>query len=205
MCIRDSISRRCLKLPNGNEGGRLPAQKGAKVMAEANGKRSVNRRDVVKRAGQVGLVSSVTGGGLLSDRAAMAAHSPTTSRQPALLAQDGVRELEFSTFYTGADGEIMQSIVDTYNESHEGVRINFTAPAHGTDFLTQLQTSALAGNPPPIVALHNYEIPPYAQYLQELDPVELGLEPSNFADLAFELPIYDGRLLGLTMSTGTMA
>lgn len=152
---------------------------------------SLDRRSLVKRTGQLGLLSTALAyGGSLGPA--------------AVLAQDQETEIEFNTFYTGADAPIMQGLVDRFNESRDDVEVNFTAPAHGTDFLTRLQTAALSDNMPATVALHNYEIPPMAQFLKELNPEEMGLDRSNFADVAFELPMYEDRLLGITMSTGTM-
>ncbi|MBI2158237.1 MAG: hypothetical protein HYU26_15240, partial [Candidatus Rokubacteria bacterium] len=64
------------------------------------------------------------------------------------------KPLDFTTFYTGADGGIMQGIVNRYNGLQQAARINFSAPAWGADYLTKLVTAALAGSPPPVVALH---------------------------------------------------
>lgn len=160
-------------------------------MTRRSEKLSLDRRELVKRSAQLGVMSSALAHAGLIDPA-------------AALAQGGAVEIEFSTFYTGADGPIMQAIVDRFNQSRNDVRVNFTAPAHGTDFLTRLQTAALSGNLPAVVALHNYEIPPMAQFLAELNPEDMGLDRSNFADVAFGLPTYEDRLLGITMSTGTM-
>jgi multiple sugar transport system substrate-binding protein len=160
-------------------------------MTRRSEKLSLDRRELVKRSAQLGVMSSAL------------AHAGLIN-PAAVLAQDKAVEIEFSTFYTGADGPIMQAIVDRFNQSRNDVRVNFTAPAHGTDFLTRLQTAALSGNLPAVVALHNYEIPPMAQFLAELNPEDMGLDRSNFADVAFDLPMYEDRLLGITMSTGTM-
>jgi multiple sugar transport system substrate-binding protein len=65
----------------------------------------------------------------------------------------------------------------------------------------------MTGDAPAVVALHNYEIPPLARFLYDisdaLDP--LGIDRANYVDVAWELPVYEGQLLGATMSTGTMA
>lgn len=180
-------------------------QEGARVMIRTKEKWSIGRRDLVKRSAQISLMSSALSSGVAATSSTAFAKTGQRNRSAARLAQNEVIELEFSTFYTGADGPIMQGIVDRFNETHDGVRVNFTAPAHGTDFLTRLQTAALSDNLPPVVALHNYEIPPMAQFLAELNPDEMGLDRSHFADVAFDLPTYEGRLLGITMSTGTMA
>lgn len=161
-------------------------------MTRRSEKFSVDRRELVKRSAQFGLASSAL------------AHAGLVN-PASVLAQDAVTEIEFSTFYTGADGPIMQTIVDRFNQSRDDVQVNFTAPAHGTDFLTRLQTAALSDSLPAVVALHNYEIPPLAQFLAELNPEDMGLDRSAFADVAFDLPTYEDRLLGITMSTGTMA
>lgn len=173
-------------------------------MTRREDKVSIDRRELVKRSAQIGVMSSVLAGGGIASSSAARAHGGLVNPVAAVLAQEDVVEFEFSTFYTGADGAIMQAIVDRFNESHDGVRVNFTAPAHGTDFLTRLQTAALSDSLPAVIALHNYEIPPMAQFLTELDPEEMGLDRSNFADVAFDLPVYEDRLLGITMSTGTM-
>lgn len=117
----------------------------------------------------------------------------------------GGRELEFVTFYTGADGPVMQRIVDRYNHSQDEVVVRMSAPAYGDDYLTKLMTSAIAGAPPAIIAVHSEELPPLARFLHELDPSELGLRREDFRDETWELPTYEGKLLGLTMSTGPLA
>lgn len=117
----------------------------------------------------------------------------------------GRPELEFATFYTGEDGPTMQDIVDRYNQSQDEVTIRFTAPAYGADYVTKIRTAALAGRAPAIVALHNNEIPPLAPYLHEVSPEDLGLRREDFSPVAWDLPRYEGRLLGVTMSTGTQA
>jgi len=115
------------------------------------------------------------------------------------------KPLDFTTFYTGADGGIMQGIVNRYNGLQQAARINFSAPAWGADYLTKLVTSALAGSPPPVVALHNYEIPPLARFLYEIDAAALGVKKDHYVENAWNLAVYDGKLYGLTMSTGTLA
>lgn len=50
----------------------------------------------------------------------------------------GGRVLEFTTFYTGGDGGLMQTIVDRYNASQDDVTLRFTAPAYGGDYLTKV-------------------------------------------------------------------
>jgi multiple sugar transport system substrate-binding protein len=117
----------------------------------------------------------------------------------------GGRELEFVTFYTGADGPVMQQIVDRYNRSQDEVVVRMSAPAYGDDYLTKLMTAAIAGAPPAIIAVHSEELPPLARFLHELDLAELGLRREDFRDETWELPTYEGKLLGLTMSTGPLA
>jgi multiple sugar transport system substrate-binding protein len=165
--------------------------------------RGYSRRAVLRFGGLVaisGLLSACQSGGrpdALPPGAA--ATEAALGGQPA-----GTTELEFTTFYTGADGGIMQGLVDRYNQNQQAAKINFSAPAWGSDYLTKLQTAAMAGNPPPIVALHNYEIPPLAQFLYEIDPAALGVKKEDFVDVAWKLPMYEGKLRGLTMSTGTL-
>jgi multiple sugar transport system substrate-binding protein len=120
---------------------------------------------------------------------------------------NGVVEVDFVTFYTGPDGAIMQGIIDQFNDEHEGIKVNFSAPAWGAEYVTRIQTAGLAGNPPGVVALHNYEIPPLAQYLYDInEAVEtMGVNKDDFVNIAWELPMYEGKLLGATMSTGTVA
>lgn len=113
--------------------------------------------------------------------------------------------LDFITFYTGADGALMQAIVDRYNTENPGTSVSFSAPAYGAEYVTRLQTAAQSGEPPAVVALHNYDLPPLAQYLYPIDPTALGIDRAQYADIAWQLPLYQDRLLGLTMSTGTMA
>lgn len=115
------------------------------------------------------------------------------------------KPLDFTTFYIGADGGIMQGIVNRYNAMQQAARINFSAPAWGADYLTKLITASLAGSPPPIVALHNYEIPPLTRFLYEIDAGALGVKKENYVENAWNLAVYEGKLYGLTMSTGTLA
>jgi multiple sugar transport system substrate-binding protein len=113
--------------------------------------------------------------------------------------------LDFTTFYTGADGGIMQSIVNRYNQIQARARINFSAPAWGADYLTKLLTASLASRAPAVVALHNYEIPALSRFLYEIDAVALGVKKEDYVENAWNLALYQGRQLGLTMSTGTLA
>jgi len=115
------------------------------------------------------------------------------------------KSLDFTTFYVGADGGIMQGIVNRYNAMQAAAKINFSAPAWGADYLTKLLTASLAGNPPPVVALHNYEIPPLTRFLYALDAAALGIKKENYVENAWNLAVYEGKLYGLTMSTGTLA
>lgn len=151
-----------------------------------------DRRRLLKATGAVGAT------GLLA-----AGRAPTANAS-SRLAQEA-KELEFTTFYTGPDGVIMQAIVDRFNAENPDTRINFSAPGWGAEYVTRLQTSAVSGESPAVVALHNYEIPPLAQFLYEIDPASLGIDRSQYVDVAWQLPLYENRLLGLTMSTGTMA
>lgn len=155
--------------------------------------RRLTRRTVLKASGAGALVA--VGGLPTGTRSALAR---SVARQEA-------KPLEFTTFYTGPDGAIMQAIVDRYNAEQPDAKINFSAPAWGADYVTKLQTSAVSGEAPAIVALHNYEIPPLAQFLTEIDPAALGIDRSQYVDVAWQLPVHEDRLLGLTMSTGTMA
>jgi len=117
----------------------------------------------------------------------------------------GGRVLEFVTFYTGGDGDLMQSIVDRYNSSQDEVFVRFSAPAYGGDYLTKILTAALAGAPPAIVALHSYEIQPLRRFLHTIRLGDLGLAESDFVDGTRELAEIDGELYGVTMSTGPQA
>lgn len=166
--------------------------------------RTVSRRQFLQTASTIGT-------GLL-----LAACAPTAApgtapndgaAESAAPAGEGPLELEFVTFYTGADGAIMQGIIDRFNDEHPDINVAFSAPAWGAEYVTRIQTAGLAGNPPGVVALHNYEIPPLARYLYDIrDSLEtMGLNQEDFVDVAWELPNYEGQLLGATMSTGTMA
>jgi multiple sugar transport system substrate-binding protein len=117
----------------------------------------------------------------------------------------GGRVLEFTTFYTGGDGGLMQKIVDRYNSSQDDVTIRFTAPAYGGDYLTKILTASLAGAPPAIVALHSYEIPPLQRFLHPIELGDLGLSTDDFIDGTWQLGQIDDRLYGVTMSTGPQA
>lgn len=153
----------------------------------------LNRRTLLKTTGGAAAAAAAVLG---------SSRSSATARSRA---RQAAKELDFTTFYTGPDGVIMQAIVDRYNAENPDAKINFSAPAWGADYITKLQTSAVSGEAPAIVALHNYEIPPLAQFLYEIDPASLGIDRSQFVDVAWQLPLHENRLLGLTMSTGTMA
>ncbi|GAA1576151.1 extracellular solute-binding protein [Kribbella sancticallisti] len=117
----------------------------------------------------------------------------------------GGRVLEFTTFYTGGDGGLMQKIVDRYNASQDRVTVRFTAPAYGGDYLTKILTASLAGAPPAIVALHSYEIPPLKRFLHPIELGDLGLATDDFIDGTWQLGQVDDQLYGVTMSTGPQA
>jgi multiple sugar transport system substrate-binding protein len=117
----------------------------------------------------------------------------------------GGRVLEFTTFYTGGDGGLMQTIVDRYNQSQDAVTIRFSSPAYGGDYLTKILTASLAGAPPAIVALHSYEIPPLKRFLHSIDLGDLGLSTDDFIDGTWQLGQIDNQLYGVTMSTGPQA
>lgn len=117
----------------------------------------------------------------------------------------GGRTLEFVTFYTGPDGAIMQGIVDRYNAQSDGAQIRMSAPAYGGDYLTKLVTASIAGNPPAIMALHGYEVPPLRRFLHTLELERMGLAREEFVPGTLDLGEYEGDMLGVTMSTGPQA
>lgn len=162
------------------------------------------RRDLLR--------SLVAVGGVVTLQACGGASAaPTTpsaaAAAPAAKGTGAVQHLEFTTFYTGPDGANMQKIVETFNTQHPSVQVKFSSPGWGADYITKLQAAALAGNPPAIVALHNYEIPPLAQSLYPLgsDISAIKLDPALFLKAAWDLAMYQGKQYGVTMSTGTMA
>ncbi|WP_460795891.1 extracellular solute-binding protein [Microbacterium sp. GXF0217] len=117
----------------------------------------------------------------------------------------GGRTLEFVTFYTGPDGAIMQGIIDKYNAQSSEAQIRMSAPAYGGDYLTKLVTASIAGNPPAIMALHSYEVPPLRRFLHTMDLDRMGLSRNDFLPGTLELGAHEGKQLGVTMSTGPQA
>ncbi len=152
------------------------------------------------------LLSACGAGSGASERGASGTHAPSGSgKSKPAAGSSGTKTLEFVTFYTGGDGVVMQDIVNRYNRTHSGFKVKFSAPAHDVDYVTKIRTSAVAGTAPAVVALHNLEIPPLAQFLYPVEPAALGIKRSDYIEVAWKLPMYEGKLLGLTMSIGPFA
>jgi multiple sugar transport system substrate-binding protein len=115
--------------------------------------------------------------------------------------------IEFWTFYTGPDGVIMQDIVKKFNESQTDIEVKFSAPGHTAELVTKVTTAILAGNPPPILALHNEEIPIFIPNLVDVtdEVASVGIDMRDYFDVPASLGVFNGRRYGITMSTGTLA
>lgn len=161
-------------------------------------------------AGTAAVIQACSRTTTVAPTSAPAAAGSSSAQTPVSQRSSSAAEtqsLDFTTFYTGPDGANMQQIVNKFDSDHPNIHVKFSSPAWGGDYVTKLQTAAIAGNPPDLVALHNYEIPGLSRFIYDIsaDVKAVGINPSDFLKAAWDLAFYQGKQYGVTMSTGTMA
>lgn len=108
--------------------------------------------------------------------------------------------------WTGADLEKMQAMVDTFNESQETIKVEFTS-LQWSEIFTKFLADYQAGASPDIVAMHTFEMGQFVEMgVLDASLVEaMGLEESDYASTAWEGCKYDGTLYGVPIDVNMHA
>ncbi len=116
-------------------------------------------------------------------------------------------KIEFWTYYGGPDGKVMAAVVEEYNRQNPDVEVMFRVPGWGAELTTKVATSMVAGKPPALLALHDWEILAFKGKLHVLPDellAELGIKKEDFYETPWNLGVFDGERLGIAESTGTL-
>ncbi|MDO8479671.1 MAG: ABC transporter substrate-binding protein [Candidatus Rokubacteria bacterium] len=116
-------------------------------------------------------------------------------------------KIEFWTYYTGPDGKVMASVVEAFNKQSPDVEVAFRVPGWGADLTTKVATAMVAGAPPALLALHDWEVPAFKGKIHRLTDEELaklGIKKADFYETPWNLGVFEGERLGIAESTGTV-
>lgn len=121
----------------------------------------------------------------------------TTVWVSAAQAQEVV---EWWDFLSGGDGVRMKTLIDRFNEEHQGeIQINATTLEWGTPFYTKVQTSAAVGEGPDVMTYHLSRVPLGVESgvlspITEEDMAAAGLTAAEFQPANIEAASVDGQL-----------
>lgn len=114
-------------------------------------------------------------------------------------------ELSFWNGFTGGDGPIMLQLVEQFNSEHENINVNMVTMIWSPDFYQKTPAAVAAGEGPDVAILQvDYLALNAARgVVVPLDDVTraLGLRESDFAPVAWNAGIYDGRRYGIPLDT----
>ncbi len=116
-------------------------------------------------------------------------------------------KFEFWTYYTGPDGKVMASVVEAFNKQHPDIEVVFRVPGWGAELTTKVATAMVAGNPPALLALHDWEVLAFKGKIHVLTDqmlADLGIKKEDFYETPWNLGVFDGERLGIAESTGTL-
>ena len=103
-------------------------------------------------------------------------------------------------FLSGGDGVRMKSLIDQFNEEHQGeIAIEATTLEWGVPFYSKVQTSAAIGEGPDVMTYHLSRVPLGVEQgaLAPIDTADLesvGLTPDKFAESNYQAAQVDGQL-----------
>lgn len=112
-------------------------------------------------------------------------------------------ELRFWNVFTGPDGDIMQQIVDDFNQEYEG-KIEVTTNVFSSEsYYTTLSSAMLGGTAPDVCIMHCSRIAYFAEKKQlcTLDELveRLGYKEEDFLPIAWENGTYQNTRYGISM------
>jgi multiple sugar transport system substrate-binding protein len=116
-------------------------------------------------------------------------------------------KIEFWTYYTAGDGKVMASVVDAFNKQSPDVEVVFRVPGWGAELTTKIATAMVAGKPPALLALHDWEVAAFRDKLYTLSDAqlaELGIRKDDFYATPWSLGVINGQRYGIAESTGTV-
>jgi len=116
-------------------------------------------------------------------------------------------ELTFWNYWDGKNGEVMQALVDRYNDEHPGVTVKNIFIGWG-ELLPKLQTVAAGGDMPSFAAGDMTWMPKLVQTeaLQPLDDfiADSDINMDDFYPEILKIDQYDGTYYGLPVSTNNL-
>jgi multiple sugar transport system substrate-binding protein len=115
----------------------------------------------------------------------------------------GTQNILFWTPFSGPDGAFMKEMVDKYNASQDGVKVEFVIQPGG-EYYKQLDV-ALSTNSerPDLMIMHVDQIPTYANkgQLAPMDPLAdaVGLNKADYVEAPVEYSTIDGKWFGIPL------
>jgi multiple sugar transport system substrate-binding protein len=106
--------------------------------------------------------------------------------------------------WTGADLNIMKSLVDRFNAEQNEVHVEFDSQ-QWTPLFTKFLTEMRGGNPPDILAMHPFELGQFVE-MDVLDPslaAELNLNEGDYSQFAWNGTFYKGVQYGVPLDEHT--
>jgi ABC-type glycerol-3-phosphate transport system substrate-binding protein len=141
-------------------------------------------------------------GSMAAGAAAFAAFGPRGERQ----VSDGRIVLDYWEKWTRHEGDAMVRIVDAFNASQDRIRVRYLV----TSDIGQKSLVAIAGgNPPDLIGLYAFNVPPYAESraimsLDELAP-KFGLSLDRYAQGVHRVMMHQGKWWSVVNTAGSVA
>ncbi|WP_067729089.1 ABC transporter substrate-binding protein [Oceanobacillus damuensis] len=108
---------------------------------------------------------------------------------------------------TNPDGELLEEMIDDYNESHDGKNVKHEYIPHG-DYHQQLSTAVAGDSLPDILILDNPDHARYASMgvLADLtDEIDEWGEKENFLEGPWDSTVYEGKNFGVPFYSNALA
>lgn len=118
-----------------------------------------------------------------------------------------VKELSFWHYFTGAEGEIFEEYIDTFNKLNEG-KIHIDAEfVPREELMKQYTIGAVSGELPDMGMVDNPDHASYASMgiLQDITDLYNSWDGANFLDGPLNSCIYDGKIYGVPQASNCLA
>ena len=107
-------------------------------------------------------------------------------------------EIDFWSLFTGGDGQIMNELVDRFNQEHPDIHVTHTIIEWGDPYYSKLITATVAGAPPAVGVMHSSRIRSFMQQglltaFSDRDLERMGIASSDFMPHIWERGVYEGR------------
>ncbi|WP_238392522.1 ABC transporter substrate-binding protein [Paenibacillus antri] len=115
----------------------------------------------------------------------------------------GTTEVLFWSPFSGADGPFMQEMVDKYNASQDGVKVNFVIQPNG-EYYKQLDVAlSTESERPDLMIMHVDQIPTYVSkgQLAPMEPLAdaAGINKADYVEAPVEYSTIDGKWYGIPL------